>query len=169
VAVMLPRAPRNVWYDAMASEPRSALTEEQLDESLAAIDAAVGQIRSEGAAGAPLLMVGFSQGACLLIEWTLSRGPWDGALAALTGSRVGVPARDAAQRLDGLPAYLTGADADPFVGAGAFGIAAGALTAAGARLLAEGFPGRPHEAAPPEKARLAAMAAALTAGRDPLT
>jgi len=167
VAFVLPRAKGRSWYDARAVDPLTEATEGQLITSLDGLALDIEALCRE-APDLPLLLAGFSQGACLSLEHLLRRGPWKGALAALTGCRVG-HAGDAPdpRPLDGFPVYLSGGDRDPWIPAGAFGEAAGALGQAGARLRAEVFPGRPHEVSAPEIARLDALLADLAAGRAP--
>jgi phospholipase/carboxylesterase len=167
VAFALPRSEGRSWYDARAVDPLTEGTERQLLASLDQLGRDIADLRRV-APDLPLLLAGFSQGACLGLEHLLRRGPWNGALAALTGGRVGRPG-DApdAQPLDGFPVYLTGGDRDPWIPAAAFGEASGMLGQAGARLRAEVFPGRPHEVSAPEVATLDALLADLAAGRPP--
>ncbi len=87
VAFLLPAAEGNAWYDAKAVDPLTERTEAQLAAACAVLAeafAAAGKDR-------PVLLAGFSQGACLSIEYALRNGRWNGALAALTGCRVGTP------------------------------------------------------------------------------
>ena len=127
--------------DLSAIDPLTPETERQL----AAATALVAETAATARPGLPLLLAGFSQGACLALELTL-RGPvTPDALAVLTGCRVGTAACDRPARpLQGLPAYLSGSDADPWIPPAAFADAAGTLAACGARLRAESHPGRPH-------------------------
>ena len=92
----------------------------------------------------PLVLGGFSQGACLALEYAFRGGKVD-AVVALTGCRVGTPdcTRPLAT-LYNLQVYLTGSDTDPWIPAHAFAQTVEALCVAGARLRAESFPGRAH-------------------------
>ena len=165
VAFTLPRSEGRSWYDARAVDPLTDGTERQLLAALDQLARDIEALRRE-APDLPLLLAGFSQGACLSLEYLLRRGPWKGALAALTGCRVGRPGEVLGPPpLGGLPVYLSGGDRDPWIPATAFGEAAGALGQAGARLRAEVFPGRPHEVSAPEIATLDTILANLAAGR----
>jgi phospholipase/carboxylesterase len=162
LAVRLPRAAGGSWYAARAVDPLTDATRAELDAALAQLDASVTAAR---ATGLPVMLAGFSQGACLSVEYLLRHGARVDALAALTGCRVGAAAdHGPAAALDGLPVYLSGSDADPWIPLPAFATAAAALGAARANLRADLFPGRPHEVSAAEIAVLAAMLADLAAG-----
>ena len=167
VAFTLPRSEGRSWYDARAVDPLTDGTERQL---LAALDQLVHDIEDlrREAPDLPLLLAGFSQGACLSLEHLMRHGPWNGAVAALTGCRVGRPGdTPKSPPLGGFPVYLSGGDRDPWIPPSAFSEAAAALGQAGARLRAEVFPGRPHEVSAPEIAILDALLADMAAGRPP--
>ncbi len=97
-------------------------------------------------AGAPagrVVLAGFSQGACLALEYTLRRRR-PAALACLTGCRVGFPEASFDGRLDGLPVYMSCGDADPWIPLDPFMASARLLAAAGARLTLDIIPDRAH-------------------------
>jgi phospholipase/carboxylesterase len=157
VAHLLPRAPGKSWYAARAIDPLTPATEAELGASMSQ----VAQITASRPS-LPLLLAGFSQGACLAVELVLRGRVMPQALVALTGCRVGTPACDMpAQALNGLPVYLSGSDADPWIPPAAFADAAGVLAAHGASLRAESHPGRPHIVSDAEIAALDEMLAAL--------
>ncbi|WIY52034.1 phospholipase [Devosia sp. YIM 151766] len=167
VAFALPRAPGGVWYDARAVDPLTDGTRSQLDEALKALHAEITALQGEYP-GLPLLLAGFSQGACLSIEYVCRGHAAPDALAALTGCRVGTPScerPDAAAA--NLPAYLSGSDADPWIPLAAMAEAALALGGRGLRLRADIFPGRQHEVSDAEIGMLAGMLSDLAAGQDP--
>lgn len=164
--VVLPRAPGGVWYEARAVDPLSARSASQLEAALDAIDAAIDLAVSEGAPGDRIVLAGFSQGACLSLEYVLRRPGRLRGLVAFTGCRVGGALRaQAATFLDGLPAYLSCGDADPWIPLDAFFEAAQDVARAGAALRVEVFPGRVHEVLDAEIAVLDAMLEQVAAGR----
>ncbi|MFI0842811.1 alpha/beta hydrolase [Mesorhizobium sp. IMUNJ 23232] len=166
--VVLPRAPGGVWYDARAVDPLSEHTTAQLAASLDAVDAAIDMAVSEGAPGDRIVLAGFSQGACLALEYALRRPGRLRGLVAFTGCRVGGASRArAAAFLNGLPAYLSCGDADPWIPLGPFFEAAHDLAQAGASLRADVFPGRAHEVLDAEIAALDAMLGQVAAHRTP--
>ncbi len=168
IAYCLPRAEGNSWYAARATDALNDGTREALGISLDYLHGLVEDLRRAGGRDKPLVLGGFSQGACLSLEYALKYGPWNGAMVNLTGCRVGqsTDERPAAD-LDGLPVYLTGSDQDPWIPVSAFAEASEALGRARARLRSELFPGRPHQASEMEVAALDAILADLSAGSRP--
>lgn len=141
-AFVLPRAATGSWYDAKAVDPLSEKTATQLQVSLAQLQGIVDELPK----GKPIVMAGFSQGACLSVEYALRFGGWNGALVAFTGSRVGRLDDDLPRSsLTDLPAYISGSDADPWIPLSAFTQAVQELGAAQARVRADVFPKRGHE------------------------
>ena len=91
------------------------------------------------------------------------------ALAAARAALPGLPLLPADARSEaapaGVPVYLSGGDADPWIPVPAFADAAQSLGRQGARLRADLFPGRGHEVSDPEIAMLDGMLKDLAAGR----
>lgn len=167
IAFALPRATGNSWYDARAIDLLTDDTRRQLGSALDALQVEIAALRQDYP-DLPLLLVGFSQGACLSIEYVCRGSQAPDALAALTGCRVGTQAcdrPDAAPR--DLPAYLSGSDADPWISLAAMSEAAFALGARGVQLRIDVFPQRPHEVSDAEIAMLDTMLSDLAAGRRP--
>jgi phospholipase/carboxylesterase len=161
VAYALPRQPTKSWYDAKAVDALTGTTREQLTASLDGLEALVASLKAKSSA--PILLGGFSQGACLSLEHVFRGGKVD-ALVALTGCRVGTPACTRPNApLDHLPTYLTGSDDDPWIPTTAFAQTFEALSLARAHLRAESFPGRAHEVSAAEIVVLDQMFAALAA------
>lgn len=167
VAFALPRAGEKCWYRALAVDPLTETTRAELAQSLAGLAGVIGRLRA-AAPGRPLLLAGFSQGACLSLEYAFSGEGPPQALAAFTGCRVGQAgeARPAALPA-GLPVYLSAGSADPWIPLPAFAEAAVEAGRAGARLRADVFPDRSHEVSAPERVLLATILTDLAAGRTP--
>lgn len=166
VAYALPRARGQSWYAARAVDPLAEDTRAELAASVAQVAGVVANLRA--ASGMPLLLAGFSQGACLSLELVCSGQGLPDAVVAFTGCRVGMRGdqrQSACPR--GLPIYLTGGDADPWIPVHAFADAVADLGQQGAALRADLFPGRPHEVSAAELAMLAGVLADLSAGRAP--
>ncbi len=164
IAYVLPRAPGKSWYGARAVDRLTPGTEADLTAAMAIVASAAAAASS----GLPLLLAGFSQGACLALELTLRGHMSPDALAVLTGCRVGTPACHRPVRpLQGLATYISGSDADPWIPPAAFADAAGTLAAHGASLRAESFPGRSHTVSDAEIDVLDAMLATLAARPRP--
>lgn len=165
IAFVLPRASGNSWYDARATDVLTDGTRQQLEKAVAYIRQLVGTLSGTGNHPKPLVIGGFSQGACLALEYAMRHGPWNGALASLTGCRVGTPDCDRPfADLDRLPVYLTGSDRDPWIPVDAFAQAAAALSRARARLHCDILPDRSHEVSATEIAYLDGMLCRLKYG-----
>lgn len=166
-AFVLPRAPEGVWYAARAVDPLTAETRTELTRGLDALEAGITAIRAEHP-GLPLLLAGFSQGACLALEYAFSGRPAPDALFALTGCRIGVRADDRPGALPrALPVYLSDGDADPWISVEAMADAALDLARGGAALRSDVFPGRPHEVSDAEVAMLQSALNDMAAGHAP--
>jgi phospholipase/carboxylesterase len=167
VAFVLPRAGDKCWYRALAIDPLATETRAELGKSLADLAALAESLRDE-APGRPLVLAGFSQGACLSLEHAFTGTAVPDAVVAFTGCRVGAAADARPSALPaGLPVYLTGGSDDPWIPVSAFAEAALELGRAGAALRMDVFPGRPHEVTTPEIAMLDAILADLAAGHAP--
>ena len=153
VSVLLPRAPGSAWYDARAVDPLTDETRVQLAAALDRVDVAVGIALAAGAPADGLVLAGFSQGACLALEYALRRRR-PAALVCLTGCRVGYPLEEPAPALHRLPVYLSCGDADPWIPLDPFFAAARQLAEAGARLAIDVVPGRAHDVSDGEVAAL---------------
>ncbi len=139
---ILPRAASGSWYDARAIDALTENTMKQLAVSLEHLQ----QAAALAPKGVPLVMAGFSQGACLTLEYGFKFGPWHGAMVSFTGCRVGVQSDARPQsNLKTLPVYLSGADQDPWIPIQAHAGAALELASAQSRLRTDVFPGRAHE------------------------
>jgi phospholipase/carboxylesterase len=160
---VLPRASTGSWYDAKAVDPLTSTTRAQLSSSLQVLRQVIEQLPRH----LPLLLAGFSQGACLALEYAMAHGPWQGGLACFTGCRVGTMNDDRAKSdLAGLPVYLSGSDADPWIPVKAFAEATVELAASRARLRCDVIPGRGHDVSATEAAVLDATLAQLALGQN---
>lgn len=167
IAFVLPRAAGRTWYDARATDHLTDETRRQLIAATGHLRAAIESAKEEFP-GRPMLLAGFSQGACLSIEYLCAGLPSPEALVAFTGCRVGTSADDRADAFPrDLPVYLSGADADPWIPLSAFAEAAVSLGRAGAALRADVFPGRGHEVSDGEIAMLSAILSDLAQGSRP--
>jgi phospholipase/carboxylesterase len=165
VAFVLPRAEGGVWYAAKAVDPLTEEARSALGSSLDHLARDIAEARASHGEDLPLVLAGFSQGACLALEYAFAGHDAPDALVALTGCRVGVREDDRPRDLAaGLPVYLTGSDADPWIPVEAFCEAARELAEGGAQLRADVIPGRAHEVSDVEIAMLKSVLADIAAG-----
>lgn len=167
VTYALPRAAGQSWYAARAIDPLTHETAGELNAARAQVIDVVDALR-RAAPGKPLLLAGFSQGACLSLEIAFGGATGIDALAALTGCRVGQAGdHRPAMMIARLPVYLSGADADPWIPVTAFAEAVADLGRGGACLRADLFPGRAHEVSLAEINMLCDMLNDLASGFAP--
>lgn len=116
---MLPAAAENSWYPGrMMDEVES--NQPHLEDALAVVESQLGELLNQRDAGGPRVVVlGFSQGACLMAEYLLRyRPPVDGVLLH-TGGYMGpgefTAAQVASNGLSEVAVELFCADEDPWV------------------------------------------------------
>jgi len=115
-ALVAPVAVGNSWYPKRFLDPREQ-NAPWLSSALASVGAAVEQVRSAGIPSERIILVGFSQGACLTLEYATIAAQANvrfGGVAALAGGLIGdplVPRRDHGS-LGGTPVLLACGNAD---------------------------------------------------------
>ena len=165
---VLPRAAGNSWYDARGFDPLTDRTRGQIGAAVEQIARDLAAAQDQGAPRDRMVMAGFSQGACMTLEYAMARGRWPGAACALTGFRVGcVGDRRPVRDLDGLPIYLSDGNGDPFITLPEFADTLRELSAAGARVRSDVFPRTAHVMSPPEIATVDAVLRAVAEDRPP--
>jgi predicted esterase len=135
VHYVAPQAARGTWYPQRFTEPLER-NEPWLTFALEAYDAVVGRLAADGWPPERVALVGFSQGACLTLEYVARHPRRYGAVAALTGGLIGPDGaltRPAAS-LDGTPLLITTAEGDDWVPPARTRESADILAAAGAEV-----------------------------------
>jgi phospholipase/carboxylesterase len=126
-----------------------ASNEPALSEAVEKIDHAVETAGENGRLDAgQLVMMGFSQGACLTIEYALRHPGRCRSLIVLTGALIGPPGtewRGSPTMLAGTRILLTGSDADDWIPEDRARETARVLEGFGAAVDLRLYPGRPHE------------------------
>lgn len=142
-----PRAPGDSWYPEKFMAPRES-NQPQLDAALAALDEQVLKLEVEGVAREQIVLLGFSQGACLACEYIYRNpGRW-GGLLALTGGLIGPEGTGwlaPADSLAGTPMLMTNGDSDPWVPLARTRTTADVFRAMGASVAERVYPSRAHE------------------------
>jgi phospholipase/carboxylesterase len=134
VAYVLPRASGRSWYPGRFYDPMED-NEPCLGWALEAIEAAVAQARGGRRALPRIVLVGFSQGACIVAEHLARRPEPYGAAAILTGALFGTPdaERMPAGSLGALPMFFGIAKDDDWIPVEAVRDTVEAFQRAGAR------------------------------------
>jgi phospholipase/carboxylesterase len=152
---LAPAADAGSWYPGRFFDPLSA-NEPFLSQAIEQLDAVVDEAGEGGRLGPrQIFLVGFSQGACLALEYALRRPGHCGALVVLTGGIFGAPDQPRPfppHLLDGLRVFLTGSDADDWISLEATERTARVLADLGADVRLRIYPGRPHVVSPAELA-----------------
>lgn len=126
VRCVLPAAADHTWYPQRFTAPQAA-NEPWLTLALDALDPLV--------EGADVALVGFSQGACLVLEYAARHPRRYRAVAALSGGLIGADGELTRPRgLDGTPLLITTAEGDEWVPVERTRESAEILEAAGARV-----------------------------------
>ncbi|WP_350095498.1 dienelactone hydrolase family protein [Hoeflea sp.] len=162
---VLPEAPKSAWYDARAVDGMTPATAAQLDDALSLVRTEVA-LAGGKLSGRPLIIAGFSQGACLAVEYLLRGGRADAAVL-LTGCRVGASDDALPENLRAsIPVYASNGDEDPWVPLWAWNKAREAFTRKGARVHSEIFPEREHLVCDDEIKAFSGLLTAVVEGRD---
>jgi phospholipase/carboxylesterase len=113
VAYLAPQASNGTWYPQSFLAPIAA-NEPWLSSALAAVGAVVEQVVSTGMPRERIVLLGFSQGACLASEYVARNAARYGGLVVLSGGLIGpaVTPRDYRGTLAGTPVFLGCSDID---------------------------------------------------------
>jgi predicted esterase len=116
VSYLAPEAAGHTWYPYSFLAPIER-NEPYLSSALRLLGALVQQAGGEGVAPDRIVLLGFSQGACLSLEFAAGHAQRYAGVVALSGGLIG-PAgtpRNYAGSLDGTPVFLGCSDMDPHI------------------------------------------------------
>lgn len=116
LAFLVPQARDSTWYPKPYSVP-PAQNEPWLSSALDVVGAAVTLAGLGGVPVAQTILLGFSQGACLALEYAVRNGRRYGGLAGLSGGLIGPEEQERPVRGDlaGTPVFLGCSDTDPYI------------------------------------------------------
>ena len=116
IAAIAPQAAGNSWYPHSFLAPLQA-NEPFLSSALRRIRSLVDNLVVHGIAGNRIALLGFSQGACLTLEFAARYPRRYAAVIGLTGGLIGPPGtpRDYPGSLAHTPVFLGTSDPDPHV------------------------------------------------------
>jgi predicted esterase len=144
-AFVAPQAANHTWYPERFMAPMER-NEPWLSSALETVGRSVVQVESAGIPGDRIVLLGFSQGACLTSEWVARNARRFGGLAVLSGGLIGPDGtpRDYAGSLAGTPAFLGCSDRDPHIPEPRVRETAETLEGLGAKVDLRIYPNAPH-------------------------
>lgn len=112
-AYLAPQAAGNTWYPYSFLAPL-ADNEPGLSSGLAALAAVLAQVEQGGLPVEKTILAGFSQGACLALEFVARNARCYGGAVAFSGGLIGPPgtSRDYPGSLEGTPVFMGCSDVD---------------------------------------------------------
>jgi phospholipase/carboxylesterase len=116
VAYLAPQAAGNTWYPYSFLSPISQ-NEPGLTSALGVIGGLVKQLATDGHSPERIVILGFSQGACLGLEFAARHAQRFAAIVALSGGLIGPPGtpRNYPGSLADTPVFLGCSDVDPHI------------------------------------------------------
>ncbi|HHP7237878.1 alpha/beta hydrolase [Longibacter sp.] len=116
VACLAPQASHRTWYPQSFLAPMEK-NEPYLTSALNAMDELIQTIEDAGIARNRIVLLGFSQGACLACEYAARHAERYGGVVALSGGLIGPEDEPLSHDgdLEGTPAFLGCSDQDPHI------------------------------------------------------
>lgn len=162
IAWLAPQAAGNTWYPNRFMAP-IASNEPWLSSALAAVGDLVTQVEGAGVDRTRILIGGFSQGACLALEYLVRNPSRFGGVAGLSGGLIGPPGTTWPNNgtLAGTPVFLGCSDVDFHIPKERVIESADVLTALGANVETLLYPNMDHIINDDEVARVQRLVEAL--------
>jgi len=144
-AFLAPQAAGNTWYPNRFLEPLAS-NEPWLSSALTRLEETLGTIAAAGVPADRTILLGFSQGACLALEFVARHARRYAGAAGLSGGLIGPDntPRDYPGSLDRTPVFLGCSDIDPHIPAPRVAHTAEVLTRLGAAVTAKIYKGMGH-------------------------
>ncbi|OLB95378.1 MAG: phospholipase [Actinobacteria bacterium 13_2_20CM_2_66_6] len=153
-AYLAPQAAGNAWYPnpftapLETNEPYLGAALDMLSKLIERVEASVPAQR--------IILLGFSQGACLTLEWSARNARRFAAVVGFSGGLIGPDGtpRDYPGDFDGTPIFLGCSDIDPHIPMHRVVESGEVLKAMGARVTVRFYPGMAHTVSLEELAEL---------------
>ena len=144
-AFLAPQASANTWYPNSFLAPIPS-NEPGISSGLQAIGDLLTALAEAGISRERTVILGFSQGACLSLEYTARNAGRYGGIACLSGGLIGPDGtpRDYSGSYDGTPAFLGCSDIDGHIPAARVLESADVLKRMGAETVVKLYPGMGH-------------------------
>ena len=115
-ALIAPQATNNTWYPySFLENPKD--NEPWLNSALQLIKSIVEEVEAKGIDKSNIYFLGFSQGACLMLEYVARNASKYGGVNALTGGLIGdkIYSENYKGDFEGTPVFIGSSDPDPHV------------------------------------------------------
>jgi phospholipase/carboxylesterase len=118
-ALIAPQATNHTWYPYSFLAPPSE-NEPWLSSALSLVNDIVKEVQAKGISSENIYFAGFSQGACLTLEFVTRNAEKYGGVAAFTGGLIGdkIYPENYAGDFSGTPVFIGSSDPDPHVPVG---------------------------------------------------
>jgi predicted esterase len=144
-AYLAPQASGNTWYPQTFLAPIQS-NEPGITSGMQAIEDGLSQVTAAGIPRERTILLGFSQGACLTLEFAARNARRYGGIAGLSGGVIGPDGtpRDYPGSLEGTPVFLGCSDVDAHVPESRVTETAALLSRMGADVTTRIYPGMGH-------------------------
>ncbi len=143
-AYLAPEAAGDVWYPYPFTAPLEQ-NEPYLSSALGVLESLLDEVTAH-IPHRRVILLGFSQGACLMLEFAVRHARRYGGLAAFSGGLIGPDGtpRDYPGSFDGTPAFIGCSDVDPHIPKERVIEAGDVLKRMGANVTVRLYPNMPH-------------------------
>ena len=143
--IVAPQATEHSWYPYSFMAPVQN-NQPALDSALEVIGSVVDDLKQQGIEQENIYFLGFSQGACLTLEYTTRNAGRYGGVIALTGGLIGEKLLNENYKGDfnNTPVLITTGDPDPHVPVSRVNDSVEVLKKLNADVTLKIYPGRPH-------------------------
>jgi predicted esterase len=162
LAFLAPQAAGNTWYPRRFLEPLAS-NEPWLSSALAVVEGLMADLGTAGLPPGRVVLLGFSQGACLALEYAYRRPRRYGGVVGLSGGLIGPDGtpRPPTGDLAGTPVFLGCSDSDSHIPLGRVHEAAEVLGRLGGAVTERIYPGMGHTINADEVAAVQALLGGL--------
>ena len=145
LAYLAPQAAGHQWYPYSFMAP-IANNEPGLSSGLAVITSLLAQLAEAGIPPERTILLGFSQGACLTLEFAARNARRYGGIVGLSGGLIGPygTSRDYPGSLENTPVFLGCSDVDPHIPKARVELSAQALQQLGGNVTLQLYPNMAH-------------------------
>lgn len=145
IAYLAPEAANNAWYPYPFLAPVER-NQPYLSSALRVVAGLLARIGEEGTPAERVVILGFSQGACLGLEFAARNPRRYGGVVALSGGLIGaeIKPEDYSGSLEGTPVFLGCSDVDPHIPLRRVNESTAVMTKLGGEVTERIYPGMGH-------------------------